>query len=87
MADDYTNIIANDLSEKALTTLKNRLGEQASKVTFIADDLMHPKKLNKLSNIDLWNDRAVLHFFLKEEEKIAYFNLLINSSVSLMYFS
>ncbi|MDO6745191.1 class I SAM-dependent methyltransferase [Tenacibaculum soleae] len=76
LADDYTNIIANDLSEKALTTLKNRLGEQASKVTFIADDLMHPKKLNKLSNIDLWNDRAVLHFFLKEEEKIAYFNLL-----------
>ncbi|WP_271407245.1 class I SAM-dependent methyltransferase [Tenacibaculum soleae] len=76
LADDYTNIIANDLSEKALTTLKNRLGKQASKVAFIADDLMHSKKLNKLTEVDLWNDRAVLHFFLKEEEKVAYFNLL-----------
>ncbi|QXP74728.1 class I SAM-dependent methyltransferase [Tenacibaculum sp. AHE15PA] len=76
LADGYTNLIASDLSEKALTTLKDRLAEEAVKVTFIADDLIQPEKLNKLSNIDLWNDRAVLHFFLKEEEKAAYFNLL-----------
>ena len=76
LADGYTNLIANDLSEKALTTLKERLRDKASKVTFIADDLLQPKKLDKLNDIDLWNDRAVLHFFLKEEEKAAYFSLL-----------
>ena len=76
LIEGYTNLIANDLSEKALNNLKERLGEDSSKITFIADDLMKPEKLNKLKNVDLWNDRAVLHFFLKEEEQLAYFNLL-----------
>ena len=76
LAEGYTNLIANDLSEKALSNLKERLGADSSKITFIADDLMKPEKLSKLTNVDLWNDRAVLHFFLKEEEQLAYFNLL-----------
>ena len=75
LADGFSNIIANDLSEEALESLKNRVGEN-DKVKFIVDDLLNPSKLNKLENIDLWNDRAVLHFFLKEEEIKAYFNLL-----------
>ncbi len=75
LTDDFSNIIANDLSEEALESLKNRVGEN-DKVKFIVDDLLNPSKLNKLENIDLWNDRAVLHFFLKEEEIKAYFNLL-----------
>ncbi len=76
LAEGYTNLIANDLSEKALDDLKGRLGGDSSKVTFIADDLINPKKLNKLYDVDLWNDRAVLHFFLKQEEQAAYFSLL-----------
>ncbi|PQB06394.1 SAM-dependent methyltransferase [Polaribacter filamentus] len=75
LADGFSNIIANDLSEEALESLKNRIGKN-DKVKFIVDDLLNPSKLNKLENIDLWNDRAVLHFFLKEEEIKAYFNLL-----------
>ncbi|ALU74373.1 class I SAM-dependent methyltransferase [Tenacibaculum finnmarkense] len=76
LAEGYTNLKANDVSEKALNILKERLGETASKVTFITDNLLAPKKLQNLAPVDLWNDRAVLHFFLEEAEQTAYFNLL-----------
>ena len=76
VAKGYKNLIANDLSEKALEDVKNRLGEKANTVEFIIDDIINPSILHKLSEIDMWNDRAVLHFFLKEEEQNAYFMLL-----------
>jgi SAM-dependent methyltransferase len=75
LEEGFSNIIANDLSDESLKSLKQKVGEN-DKVKFIVDDLLNPSKLNKLKNIDLWNDRAVLHFFLKEEEIKAYFNLL-----------
>ena len=75
LQEDFTNIIVNDLSDKSLKSLKNRIGEN-DKVQFVVDDLLCPSKLNELKDIELWNDRAVLHFFLKEEEITAYFNLL-----------
>ena len=73
----YSNIIANDLSERAIEKLEKRI-----KVTYnyqlqtVVDDLTNPVTLNKLKNVDLWIDRAVLHFFLKEEEQKSYFNLI-----------
>ena len=76
LVEGYTNLIANDLSEKSLEDLKNRLGNSASKVNFLLDDLTKPSKLNTLEKIDVWNDRAVLHFFLKEEEQQSYFSLI-----------
>ena len=75
LEDGFSNIIANDLSEESLKSLKHRFAEN-EKVEFIVDNLLNPSKLDELKNIDLWNDRAVLHFFLKEEEITAYFNLL-----------
>lgn len=76
LADGYSNLIANDVSEKALNDIKERLGDYADKVTFIADDLVASTKLNKLNQVDVWNDRAVLHFFLTANQQNAYFNLL-----------
>lgn len=72
----YTQIIANDLSSKALDSLKERLQEKASKVDFIVDDLTQPTKLNALTEVAVWNDRAVLHFFLSDGEKATYLKLL-----------
>ncbi|MFD2565823.1 methyltransferase domain-containing protein [Pseudotenacibaculum haliotis] len=74
--EGYTNQIANDLSAKSLQDLEERLGEKSDLVNFIVDDLIKPEKLNTLEGVDLWNDRAVLHFFLKEEEQKAYFDLV-----------
>lgn len=80
--EGYSNIIANDLSPVALQKLKDRiLKSHQYNLECIADDLTNPSELLQQKNIDLWIDRAVLHFFLKEEEQTAYFNL-IKESVS-----
>lgn len=71
----YTNIIANDIAEAALISLKSRIGRSEA-VKFVIDDLTKPKKLQFLPKIDLWVDRAVLHFFLKEEDQKSYFDIL-----------
>ena len=73
----YQNTIANDISSKALEELQLRLGsEQSSLVRWIVDDLTSPEDLLGLELIDLWHDRAVLHFFQDNLSQNAYFNLL-----------
>ena len=73
----YTNIIANDLSREALDRLKSRLGKQISdQVKWIVDDLINPSELKSLKPVDLWHDRAVLHFFTDDQEQASYFKLL-----------
>jgi SAM-dependent methyltransferase len=73
----YQNIIVNDISSEALKELKLRLGpEKSSLAHWIVDDLTDPAELKSLEQIDLWHDRAVLHFFNEEDEQDTYFNLL-----------
>lgn len=73
----YQNIIANDISSPALTELQLRLGSVRSKlVRWIVDDLTNPGELKLLEQIDLWHDRAVLHFFKDQDQQDSYFNLL-----------
>ena len=73
----YKNIIANDLSSTALDKLRMRLGfEKSSSVQWVIDDLTNPSELNKLKPVDLWHDRAVLHFFDDELSQHTYFSLL-----------
>ncbi len=73
----YSNIVVNDISSAALTALKNTLTEyKHSQVQFIADDLTNPSELLNLKNVDLWHDRAVLHFFTIETQQKAYFDLI-----------
>jgi SAM-dependent methyltransferase len=73
----YKNMIANDISPAALEELRQRLGPRRSReVDWIVDDLTNPDKLNKLIQIDLWHDRAVLHFFNDQNSQEAYFALL-----------
>ena len=77
LEEGYTNIIANDLSDLALEKLKQRIRKSHNYIlTCIKDDLTNPQKINKFQNIDLWIDRAVLHFFLTQEEQKSYFSLI-----------
>ncbi len=77
LEEKYTNIIALDISKKALDKLKERLGkEKASKVKWIIDDITNPVYITKFENIAVWHDRAVLHFFLKESQIQTYFSTL-----------
>ena len=73
----YENLIATDISEMGLQTLKDRLGREKSKrVEWIVDDLAEPRRLDKVDPVDLWHDRAVLHFLVEEEDQMTYFDLL-----------
>ncbi|MCF6182423.1 methyltransferase domain-containing protein [Lutibacter sp.] len=74
---NFTNIIVNDISSVALSELRKNLSIPKNvNLNFLVDDLTNPTELLKLKNVDLWNDRAVLHFFTSEEEQTNYFNLL-----------
>lgn len=59
----YTNISVLDISEKALERAKSRLGDRAKLVTWIVSDINDfvPTQL-----YDVWHDRAVFHFVIKE---------------------
>ena len=73
----FTNIIANDLSTIALQKLQDRiLKKHKYHLKCIVDDLTNPQALLQLNPVDLWIDRAVLHFFLSEIEQETYFNTL-----------
>ena len=45
-------------------------------VRWIVDDLTDPDELLTLEQIDLWHDRAGLHFFQDNGSQDKYFNLL-----------
>ncbi len=72
----FSNVIAADISEIALNKLKKRLGEKASQVRWIADDITQPVHVQKLKNIAVWHDRAVLHFLLEENQQDMYLSTL-----------
>ena len=73
----FSNLIANDISSQALEEIQLRLGPERSKmVHWLVDDLTRPNELKALKQVDLWHDRAVLHFFNEPEEQNTYFNLI-----------
>ncbi len=73
----FTNIIATDISEVALSKSKERLGkEKAALVKWIVDDITEPVHLQNLGQVDIWHDRAVLHFLVKDSERNVYLSTL-----------
>ncbi|MGJ5642865.1 class I SAM-dependent methyltransferase [Formosa sp. S-31] len=77
IAQGFTSILANDISPAALESLETRIKTQYQQnITCIEDDLSNPKILNNIAPVDLWIDRAVLHFFNEHHEQDAYFKLL-----------
>ena len=77
LTQEFSNILAADISEIALNKLKERLGkEKASSVRWIVDDITNPIHIQNLRDIALWHDRAVLHFLLEEKEQNMYLSTL-----------
>lgn len=69
---DYTNLTAFDVSETALRRAKERLGQAAAQVNWIAADVC---EINlPLNHYTLWHDRAVFHFLTQPEQRLAYVN-------------
>jgi len=72
----FDNLIATDISAFALEMLKTRIGSLAENVEWIIDDLTKPRLLTEIGLVDVWIDRAVLHFFTEEDDQNTYFRLL-----------
>ena len=65
----YSGLIAVDISTSGLQMSKQRLGE---KVQWLVADITKPSELFDIGPVDLWHDRAVLHFFTSKEEREGY---------------
>ena len=73
----YTNMILNDISATALETLRQRLPDTPDiSLQFICEDLTRPEQLLDMDQVDLWHDRAVLHFLTDKKDQKTYFDLL-----------
>lgn len=55
----FSDITLLDISSKALTKTRERLGARSVSVTFIATDVLQFEPIQKF---DLWHDRATFHF-------------------------
>ncbi len=65
-------LILNDISEVALNKLRVRIGTN-DKVSWLHHDMAQPFPDNFCQQVDIWIDRAVLHFLLKENDIQGYF--------------
>ena len=68
----YQDITVLDISETALNKAKERLGDRASKITWIVSDItdFKPEK-----QYDFWHDRAAFHFLSSKEDIQSYVSI------------
>lgn len=71
---NYSNVTVLDISKRGLDFTRKRLGSRADSVKWIEDDVLSldPAALS----VDLWHDRAVFHFLVKEEDRMRYCDVL-----------
>ena len=70
-----SRLILNDISDEALKQLKKRIGHHGDGITWLHHDISKPIP-DGLPQVDIWIDRAVLHFLLGEAGIEGYFRNL-----------
>ncbi len=68
-------LIFNDISKEALNRVRQRLKESAEKILWVCQDIAQPIK-ESIPEIDIWIDRAVLHFLTNDIDIKGYFENL-----------
>ena len=66
-------LILNDISQEALDYVKERVGDRAATVEWVCQDMALPLA-DTIPPVDVWIDRAVLHFLTDEADIQGYFN-------------
>ena len=69
----YRNVTVLDIAHSAIEQAKARLGDQASRVTWLEDDVTG---YSPARQFDIWHDRAVFHFLTNEEDRSSYLAVL-----------
>jgi len=73
----YQTITVLDISEKALSSSRERLGERAELVRWLTGDI---SSVDLPSNqYELWHDRAALHFLTEPDQQRVYRDQLLKS--------
>jgi SAM-dependent methyltransferase len=70
LADGFRDVTVLDVSERALATSQERLGDRARAVHWLVDDIT-TVDLGE-AHFDLWHDRAVFHFLTDPAARSAY---------------
>ncbi len=77
LAAGHQAITVLDISDKALASVKDRLGKKAEMVTWVGADITSvdfPK-----NSYELWHDRAVFHFLTALEQQRKYRDSLLRA--------
>ena len=69
--EGFINIFTVDISANALDKLRKMLGEKGNSVNFVKRDLTS-EEFPALGPLDVWHDRAVLHFLREETQRERY---------------
>ena len=66
---DFEDLTVLDVSDRALTVVRDRLADRAQQVAFVVADLLTwmPER-----QWDAWHDRAVFHFLVDPHDRAAY---------------
>jgi cyclopropane fatty-acyl-phospholipid synthase-like methyltransferase len=75
----FNEITLLDISEKALNTIKTRLGKKGKSVHFLTADVT---EFSSNESYNLWHDRAVFHFLTDKNEIQRYVENVSNKLVS-----
>jgi len=73
----YESVTVLDISNTALSLLRERLGDDAKKVHWLGADITSVEL--PAGYFDLWHDRAVFHFLTEDDQKQRYRQNLVNS--------
>jgi 2-polyprenyl-3-methyl-5-hydroxy-6-metoxy-1,4-benzoquinol methylase len=73
LACGYRNLTILDVSQTALDTTKARLGEAGERIHWICADVAQTDL--PAHSFDVWHDRAVFHFLIEPEQRMAYVQL------------
>lgn len=69
LTEGYENVTVLDISEKALSKAKARLGKRAAAIKWVVSDITDFKPMEKYA---VWHDRATFHFLTTEKEVSTY---------------
>jgi len=70
LANGYENVTVLDISGTALQVAQQRLGQLASKVTWLEDSILEAEIPENF--YDVWHDRAVFHFLTHDQDRARY---------------
>lgn len=70
LANGYDNVTVLDISGAALQVAQQRLGQLASKVTWLEASIIEAQLPENF--YDVWHDRAVFHFLTRAEDRARY---------------